>query len=1791
MMMMKPKGGDRVYKKDFRNFVRESLLACFDKISNRASSLNAEDMRPISKVMSVPIRELMRDFPDGVDRGDFIWFIMDVAMSGLKRGGVVEGLGKILVMGGSGLQVTMIDYVPEWEQLADRHHVEKVLTRLFIKLDDDGSGYVDSRELEELGRGLSDNWSERQTEALLKLIDKDGDRKLYPLEFRAFIVKMLLVAFDRLDHDHSGYLDSKELWPLARCFQVENEILVKQFREYGESDRDIRVKKTDFVKFIITQVLANVNDSKRAKAGLGKILILGGDENFGSGNVEPHVRKLFTILDRNSDNYLDSREFRSLSDALKDLKDNERKEYKDVLSILEGDNKGRLHYPEFRDAIVMIAQKQFDRLDTDKAKRLTEKQMEPVAAVFGISFKEVMEEIGTRDREVGRTTFIAWVIAYCVVLLKRDGDQWKRKLTKLFSLKVEGGSFNLRKAEDAREVEARIRILFDALDADKNGYLDKYELKELGKTLKSKWSERETDTLMSIMDLEGDGRIEPDEFAAFLKKMLLTAFDRLDKEQKGSLASRDLEQISESLNVDHQGMMKWFGGASIKVSRVEFVDYVVSLCLWALKGRKILDGFAKIVLLGGEGGSAGNPETRIFELFQMIDKDKNGYLDKYELSELGDALKKEWKKEDNETLIKMLDKDGNGRVYPPEFRDFIMTMLLKSFSRLDLDKNGTLSDKELMLVSKAFERDHRDIKAAFGNKSEITRSLFVDFVVSYCIQGIRAGQVLRGLGKMILLGGGPGGAPKENTTRGSAYAVDSDGEWAGVRLTPLAQDSAFKLFRRCDNTNDGKIGLAEVRDLRATLRSRLGRVQNSWVMKFLDTRHNSGRYGLEDFTALVVAILLEIYERHDRQKRGVLGAQQLTSLFKAMTSPSGVKELQRKLDTDYGNQLIPNPDFVEFFLVNVIDPMSFQSFKNAIDRALSITVGGAPRSPAYLSKTQKPDKTVHALKQQLSRSQHANQKLARSLEGQHAKDAKLRVKDGGLLGTGFDKQELEEIERQMREQEALLQGYKQENELIGRKLKETENHAMYAGTGYGEDYDQEHMGYIADPITLPIGGGVGNQLAHEPETANVWSDDREIPGGPRELKNGENAYLGDAVSMLAQIAQRIAHLELPIKEIYQSWADESREILSVEQFMQGLRNIGLHCPIELCATMVNAFDSHGEGFLRFGDFNKIICQGHLARECLKRGSTDIKKLSHNAQKFHEAVRSMRLADTRGAKTGGYMGTHQTAQPPMMPYQQSAYGTGRNTPGQTQGNTVGWGEETTIRDDPFGLEAEETRYKTGDMSRQAYQETGRSVEEAEFVAAWPGTRQEAIRKFRNLDVEANGFISEAVFAQSMGGMGVDLSKTQRQRSRRGGGSDVNVTGNVSRISNEIFNEVDRDGDSRISEEEFIRAWPGTQDEALRKFDEVDRNRSGFISRSELSEAIQRYRSGTVNRRPATASRRRGSADSETSNTESRERRKVGVAVTTGTERSTTGRKTKEAAARSKFKSMDKNRDGVVDKKEFISEATKGKTGAGKKAAAKEAEAVFRRADKNGDGVLTEQEVVQAANHGVVQVQHHGAVPAEGVDGSYGMLIAQLNQQVAQRDAEISLHRSMQAQYLAMGQLGMGSMQQKQQPPPQTWANPPAQQYQQPYQQQPYPQQPQYQQQPQHQQPHPYQPSEQQQAYNDSEMSQLRSSLREAGDAILEMRDSLSSLKTAGPQSIGHQVGTWDRDEGYYGNQSASESLQGHGAQNSRDQMLRSYRDELTGLMQEANNWVAGGQSTYGGQAGVPSQASYNPNMYQ
>ncbi|RWS16645.1 calmodulin-A-like protein [Dinothrombium tinctorium] len=68
------------------------------------------------------------------------------------------------------------------------------------------------------------------------------------------------------------------------------------------------------------------------------------------------------------------------------------------------------------------------------------------------------------------------------------------------------------KLNESVEKDINLRKIFNIIDADKNGYLDRYEIKMAFAMLDEPFTEKDVEDLMTEADTDRDGRISYDEF-------------------------------------------------------------------------------------------------------------------------------------------------------------------------------------------------------------------------------------------------------------------------------------------------------------------------------------------------------------------------------------------------------------------------------------------------------------------------------------------------------------------------------------------------------------------------------------------------------------------------------------------------------------------------------------------------------------------------------------------------------------------------------------------------------------------------------------------------------------------------------------------------------------------------------------------------------------------------------------------------------------------------------------------------------------------------------------------------------------------------------------------------------------------------------------------------------------------------------------------------------------------------------------------------------------------------------
>ena len=360
---------------------------------------------------------------------------------------------------------------------------------------------------------------------------------------------------------------------------------------------------------------------------------------------------------------------------------------------------------------------------------------------------------------VGREAFVYFVIHHALQGIKK-GEEVKG----LGRILVLGGGDLEKEPEREREIESpgatkkealrAIDRVFDRLDWDKNGRLDREELNEFGELLESRWTRDDAKRYSTFWTntIGADRRkyVEREDFRDFMAKALLDTFDRLGG-GRDRLDSDDLRPVSKELDLDHREMMR--DTQESGVDRATWVYFVMTHMFRDLKKGKLLRGFGKILTHKLTDGAQVRPSdavNAIHNFFDRLDVDGNGYLDKREVHELGESLDRAWSKANTERLMKMLNPRNSSRVQREDFVTFTQESLLSCFDKLANGRSKLDSD-DLRVVSREMDLNHRDMMREFDGG--VDKATFVFFIMSQAMKGVKRGKEIAGLGKILVLGG------------------------------------------------------------------------------------------------------------------------------------------------------------------------------------------------------------------------------------------------------------------------------------------------------------------------------------------------------------------------------------------------------------------------------------------------------------------------------------------------------------------------------------------------------------------------------------------------------------------------------------------------------------------------------------------------------------------------------------------------------------------------------------------------------------------------------------------------------------------------------------------------------------------------------------------------------------------------------------------------------------------------------------------------------------------------------
>lgn len=257
------------------------------------------------------------------------------------------------------------------------------------------------------------------------------------------------------------------------------------------------------------------------------------------------------------------------------------------------------------------------------------------------------------------------------------------------------------KLGDTQSAEAKreqyFRDMFDAIDVDGSGCLDRSEIAQLSINMGRELRKIELDAAMAAMDPSGDGTVDFDEFKLWFKSLLdgdalnRDLFEAADKDGSGVIDRNELRLIMKELgnplspqDLD-EAMAEMDSDGSGEIDFVEFSTW------WSKRS-------STQILRANEQ----DPQTEYYkEMFLHADTGGEGSLDREELRVLMIELGREMADHELDTAMQIMDEDGGGTVDLPEFMKWFAwlidgdTTVRKMFDSADADGSGMLDHEEV----------------------------------------------------------------------------------------------------------------------------------------------------------------------------------------------------------------------------------------------------------------------------------------------------------------------------------------------------------------------------------------------------------------------------------------------------------------------------------------------------------------------------------------------------------------------------------------------------------------------------------------------------------------------------------------------------------------------------------------------------------------------------------------------------------------------------------------------------------------------------------------------------------------------------------------------------------------------------------------------------------------------------------------------------------------------------------------------------------------------------------------
>ena len=257
------------------------------------------------------------------------------------------------------------------------------------------------------------------------------------------------------------------------------------------------------------------------------------------------------------------------------------------------------------------------------------------------------------------------------------------------------------------------KAMFDSIDADESGYIDRQELALLAEKVGRDMSESELNAAMVEMDSDGSGEIEFDEFFAWFSDamendtMTREAFDRADADGSGAIDREEGREVMKELGHGRVGKMELDNAMremdDDSSGEVEFEEF-----------RQWWDRQTALAILANSGGGPDPQEVYLRKQFDEADDDASGCIDRDELEGLLITLGRPLAGPELTIAFAIMDEDSSGEIEWFEFKNWFTWLqkedlsLCRIFNAVDKDGSGSLDRDEVTWVIEQLNQEHEE---------------------------------------------------------------------------------------------------------------------------------------------------------------------------------------------------------------------------------------------------------------------------------------------------------------------------------------------------------------------------------------------------------------------------------------------------------------------------------------------------------------------------------------------------------------------------------------------------------------------------------------------------------------------------------------------------------------------------------------------------------------------------------------------------------------------------------------------------------------------------------------------------------------------------------------------------------------------------------------------------------------------------------------------------------------------------------------------------------------------------